>query len=907
MVSGFGGFASSDDPEFQRLAHEIKDNHAGGLMIATRAGAYGIERSQVYPTAALVNRLQSLAKVPLLVAADFERGTAMRLAEGTSFPHAMAVAATGRPEDAHTVGRITAIEARAAGVPWIFAPVADVNSNPDNPIINVRSFGEDPQRVAAFVEAYIGGAEEDGALATAKHFPGHGDTDIDSHLDLPTVDNNRTHFDRVELPPFRAAISAGVGTIMTGHIAAPALESDATVPATLSAQITTGLLREELNFGGLIVTDSLDMAGVAALLLTPPSPDAALGGLRDAAASGRLPESRIDAAVRRVLRAKARLGLHRRRHVDVNALPEVFGRAEFKRAAGDIADRGITLLRDARRLLPLDATRPARALLVAIAGDPSVHPGRDFERELGWRVDFLEALRFDTRFSEVNSRAIPPPESYDVMIVALFVRVADRKGSVGLPQEQAELVHRLLAHDAPIAGGGAAREPAKPVIVVCFGSPYIIARFPEAQTWLAAFSDAEVAQRAAARALFGQIATGGRIPVNVPGAASLGDGIDLCAKAMTLDAAQPEQAQKLGAAWAVLDRAVANGAFPGGVAAVGHRGNLFIRAFGQQTYEAASADVTPDTLYDAASLTKPVVTVTLAAMLAEAGQLDLDAPVARLVPEWPDASGVAAGVASGVDERARVTVRHLLTHTSGLPAHVDYFKTLATRRDLVARVVAEPLVSAPGTQSVYSDVGFILLGEIIARLTGRALDQLARERIFEPLGMHSTTFNPPEGWRERIAPTEHDAEFRRRLLRGEVHDENAWVMGGVAGHAGMFSTAADLAAFCQMLLNGGIYAHQRVLRRATIAQFTSASALTANARALGWNVPTPDSSSGRYFSPRSFGHTGFTGTSIWVDPEKQLFVVLLTNRVHPTRDNNKINQVRTAVHDAIVEALNLQS
>jgi beta-N-acetylhexosaminidase len=924
MVSGFGGFASSDDPEFQRLAHDIEDNHAGGLMIATRAGAYGIERSQVYPTAALVNRLQSLAKVPLLVAADFERGTAMRLAEGTSFPHAMAVAATGRPEDARTVGRITAIEARAAGVPWIFAPVADVNSNPDNPIINVRSFGEDPERVAAFLEAHIGGAEENGALATAKHFPGHGDTDIDSHLDLPTVDNNRAHFDRVELPPFRAAISAGVGTIMTGHIAAPALESDATVPATLSAQITTRLLRDELNFGGLIVTDSLDMAGVAAryppaevavrailagadVLLTPPSPDAALAGLREAAASGRLPVSRIDAAVRRVLRAKAELGLHQHRHVDVSALPEVFGRAEFKRAASDIANRGITLLRDAPRLLPLDATRPARALLVAIAGDPSVHPGRDFERELGWRVDFLEALRFDTRFSAVNSRAIPPPESYDVMIVALFVRVADRKGSVGLPQEQAELVHRLLAHDAPIAGGGAAREPAKPAIVVCFGSPYIIARFPEAQTWLAAFSDAEVAQRAAARALFGQIATGGRIPVNVPGAASLGDGIDLCAKAMTLEAAPAEHAQKLGAAWALLDRAVADGAFPGGVAAVGHRGKLFIRAFGQQTYEAAAANVTPDTVYDAASLTKPVVTVTLAAMLAEAGQLDLDAPAARLVPEWQDASGVAAGVASGVDERARVTVRHLLTHTSGLPAHVDYFRTLATRRDLVAGVVQAPLVCTPATQSVYSDLGFILLGEIIARLTGRALDQLARERIFEPLGMHSTAFNPPEGWHERIAPTEHDAEFRRRLLRGEVHDENAWVMGGVAGHAGMFSTAADLAAFCQMLLNGGIYAHQRVLRRATIAQFTSASALTANTRALGWNVPTPDSSSGRYFSPRSFGHTGFTGTSIWVDPEKELFVVLLTNRVHPTRDNDKINKVRPALHDAIVEALNLQS
>ncbi len=600
------------------------------------------------------------------------------------------------------------MEAQAAGVPWIFAPVADVNSNPDNPIINVRSFGEDPERVAAFLEAYIRGAEENGALATAKHFPGHGDTDIDSHLDLPTVDNDRSHFDRVELPPFRAAISAGVGAIMTGHIAAPALESNATVPATLSAQITTGLLREEMNFGGLIVTDSLDMAGVAAryppaevavrailagadVLLTPPSTEAALGGLRDAAASGRLTVSRIDAAVSRILRAKARLGLHRRRHVDVSTLPEVFGRAEFKRAAADIADRGVTLLRDAQQLLPLDATRATRALLVSIAGDPSVHPGRDFERELGWRVDFLEALRFDTRFFAVNSREVPPPESYDILIVALFVRVADRKGTVGLPQEQAELVHRLLARDTLLAhetgAGGGARESAKPVIVVCFGSPYVIARFPEAQTWLAAFSDAEVAQRAAARALFGQIATGGRIPVSVPGAAVAwrrdrfvrqGD-----------DSGHAAQPQRLAAAWAVLDRAVADGAFPGAAAAVGYRGDLFIHGVGRQTYEATAAEVTPDTLYDAASLTKPVVTVTLAAMLVEAGELDLDAPVARLIPEWQDAPGIAASAAPGVvtrvDERARVTVRHLLTHTSGLPAHLDYFKTLATRRDLVAR------------------------------------------------------------------------------------------------------------------------------------------------------------------------------------------------------------------------------
>jgi beta-N-acetylhexosaminidase len=935
MIACYGGFTCVESPAFQELARAVEQMHVGALMIATRPGGLGIERSQVYGTAALVDLLQRRAKIPLLVAGDFERGTAMRLSEGTSFPWAMAVAATGRAQDAYTVGRITAIEARAAGVPWVFAPVADVNSDPDNPIINVRSFGEDPERVGDFVSAFIRGVEDHGALATAKHFPGHGNTDTDSHLDLPTVESDRAQLDRVELPPFRAAIAAGVSTIMTGHIAVPALEPDEHLPATLSAAISMRLLRDELGFDGLLVTDSLDMAGIAAryspaevavrsmlagadVLLSPPIPRAALTGLREAAASGRLPMARIDDAVTHILRAKARLGLHQSSEVSLAALPQTFGRPEFARAAQDIADRGITLLRDVPRLLPLDAAQPARALLVAIAGDPDSCPGEDFEREIRWRVDFLKTLRFDTRFAAVKPLArslglspaapaleaeIPPPQSYDFMIVALFVRVADRKGSVGLPNDQAEFVHRLLANDSS----------GKPVIVVCFGSPYVAARFPEAKTWLAAFSNAGVAQLAAARALFGEIAIGGSIPVNVPGIAALGDGLRVAADPMTLAPGAPTDEKIFAPAFALLDRAIADHAFPGGVVAIGYRDRsprVAIHAFGKQSYDDGAAPVTPNTVYDAASLTKSVVTATLAAMLVEDGHLDLDAPVSRYIPEWAaQQNEVAAGRLSPGWSDA-VTVRHLLTHTSGLPAHENYFQnhfqTAATRREIVARVLAAAPLYEPGAQSVYSDLGFILLGEIIERLTGKTLDELARRRIFEPLRMTASIFAPPESWRSHIAPTEVDRTFRMRLVHGEVHDENAWALGGVAGHAGLFTTAADLAMFCQMLLNGGIYAHRRLLRRATIAQFTAASPLAAHTRALGWNVPTPGSSSGHYFSARSFGHTGFTGTSIWIDPDKQLFVVLLTNRVHPSRDNDKINTVRPSLHDAVVEALNLQ-
>ena len=268
-----------------------------------------------------------------------------------------------------------------------------------------------------------------------------------------------------------------------------------------------------------------------------------------------------------------------------------------------------------------------------------------------------------------------------------------------------------------------------------------------------------------------------------------------------------------------------------------------------------------------------------------------------MVPEWNSGPNP--------EWRKGVTIRHLLTHTSGLPAHKDYFLTAHSKREIITAICNEPLESAPGTKSNYSDLGFMLLGEILERITGRTVDQLALERIFTPLGMTDAMFKPPKTLSSRIAPTENDTTYRKHLLQGEVHDENAFAMGGVSGHAGMFATAPDLAAFCQMLLNGGMYAHQRLLTRATINLFTVPQPLSANTRTLGWMVPTPDSSSGRYFSARSFGHLGYTGTSIWIDPDRELFVILLTNRVYPTRANDKITALRPALHDAVMEALGL--
>jgi beta-N-acetylhexosaminidase len=902
MVPFFGRFTSTDSAEYNELLRAVEEQHVGGFMLATRIGPQGIARAEAYPTLELTNDLQDHAEIPLIFGADFERGTVMRIEEGTSFPHAMAIAAAGIPQDAYEVGRVTALEARAAGIHWIFAPDADVNSNPENPIINTRSFGEDPHRVASFVAAFTKGVEENGALATAKHFPGHGDTSTDSHLDLPRTNADRKRLDEIELVPFRAAIAAGVSSVMTGHLSVPALVPNENIPATLSHEILTGLLRKKMRFDGLIITDALDMTGVAArfspgevavrailagadVLLIPPSPDAALAALYEAVESGRLPIARVDASVKRILRAKAKLGLNTSFLADETALSRNFAQRGFAAASQSIADRGVTLLRTAANLLPLDATRPLRVLLVAIAGDPDPAPAEALERELRWRADSPQIVRIDTRYSPASGAKIPATETYDVIVAALLVRVADRKDSVSLPPEQMQIVESLL-------------KLPKPAIVTCFGSPYLIEKFPRASTWIAAFSTADVCQRAVARALFGEIEIGGKIPVSVPHAKpplKIGDGITKSATSMTLHPATAARESKLAAVYELLDRSVADRAFPGGVLAAGYKNELWIHPFGKQSYESGARAVKSDTIYDVASLTKPVVTTTLIAMEVEAGNISLDAPIGLYLPEWN--SGPQR------DWREKVTVRHLLTHTSGLPGHVTYYQSLKSKREVIRRALSERLINEPVSICEYSDPGFILLGNILETMAGRSLDSLASERIFAPLQMNSTMFNPSRELKTRIAPTGNDSPLRKRLLQGKPHDDNTFVMGGIAGHAGLFSTAGDLAAFCQMMLNGGIYAHHRLLKRSTVEEFTTAQPLAKNSRALGWVVPTEPSASGKYFSARSFGHAGFTGTSIWCDPEKDLFVVLLTNRVHPVRTNERIQQVRPALHDAVAEAL----
>src|SRR5258708_618808 len=481
---------------------------------------------------------------------------------------------------------------------------------------------------------------------------------------------------------------------------------------------------------------------------------------------------------------------------------------------------------------------------------------------------------------------LPPADTYDLAILGFFVRVSDRKGNVDVPAEQAALAEQLY-------------KTGKPVITVGLGSPYLIENFPKAETWLAAFGISDVAQISLARAIFGQIPVRGHLPVTIPGVdMKSGFGIELPENPMTLQAMEVRGEAQLQPAFQVIERAIQDKAFPGATVAIGYRGKVSLHAFGNLSYAASAPAVDTHTMYDIASLTKVLATTTLVAKMVEgdfAVPLDLDAHIERYLPEWT--------TGPQQEWRHQVTVRHLLTHRSGLPAFKEYWRTSKNKQDTLTRIFAEPLEYEPGTKEIYSDLGIILMAEIIERLTGRTLDDLAKAYVFNPLAMKDTMYRPAKKLWPWIAPTEIDNNLRHRLVQGEVHDENAFAIGAVSGHARIFSTAPDLASFCQMLLNGGGLGHHRILPRAPIAQITTPQQLSSGTRTLGWAVPTEGGSSGHYLSAHSFGHTGFTGTSIWIDPDREIFIVLLTNRVNPTRENQKIQKVRPALHDAVMRAM----
>ncbi len=855
--------------------------------------------------------LQRHSRLPLLIAADFEAGVAFRLEGGTDLGSNMLLGAGGSVQLAEEKGRITAREGLALGVHWGFAPVLDVNVNPRNPIINVRSFGESPALVARMGAAFVRGMEGAGMLATAKHYPGHGDVASDSHLVMPTVIGDRARLDAVELPPFRAAIDAGVSAIMTGHLAVPGLGEEPGTPATLSVPILTGHLRGELGFDGIIVTDALDMGGVrksipseeaavralaagADLLLMPTDPVAARAAIVAAVREGRVSPQRLDEAVGRLLAAKQRLGLSLQRAAEVAApapaqeLAEasdsaaaetdaMVGSDAHRAVAKRIAVRGVTLARDTHGLVPLPSVEGRKVMVTVLdRDDAGAGEGfRDYMRaQLGADLEW-HRLHAESEAEAVQAAAAAVAEA-ELVLGALYVRVRSYSGAIGMPPALGPVTEAL---------GAAGR-----AVVVSFGNPYLLAELGEVSTYLCAYNGGEHTESAVADLLAGYGPATGRLPVTLPDLAERGTGLTVLpgrdlGEALPTDegfAADLEQRVR-----AVLAAGVARGAFPGAVALVARRGQVVVEtAVGSESYAADAPPVTVGARFDLASLTKVCATTPATLRLVDRGALQLDQPVHELVESF-----------GGEDKRA-VTVRHLLTHSAGLMAHQHFWEEHEGAGAIVEAAAGRPLEAAPGSRERYSDLGLILLMACVERAAGAPFEQVVRDEVLQPLGMQGAVFSH-SGQPIDAVPTEACA-WRGRVVRGEVHDENAFAMGGVSGHAGLFGTARDVARVGVAFLSGGRgWLSPALTRHAT----RRAGLVEGSSRALGWDTYVPGGAGGHLLSADAFGHTGFTGTSIWCDPRTDLCLVLLTNRVHPTRDNPQITSVRQAFADTVVEAL----
>ena len=530
--------------EYLRFLRLIRDVKVGGLILTNTAnGGRTIQHAEPYALAAFLNRVQRIAKVPLLVGGDFERGASMRVAGTTVFPHAMAFGAAGDPEFSRFEGQVTAREARALGVHWVYYPVADVNINPDNPVLNIRSFGEDPQAVAAQVAAFIEGAHSDPhnyVLTTAKHFPGHGDTSVDSHLNLATVPASRERLESVELVPFRAAIAAGTDAVMTAHVAVPAL-APPDLPATLSPAILTGLLRGELGFKGLIITDALDMGGIvkgfpagdaavraieagADTLLMPADAEAAIRAVVAAVENGRIKRRRIEESVVKILAAKEKVGLDRKRFVNVEGLGDVINSPEANEEAQQVAERAVTLVRNEGGVLPLAA--PERACFLALAESRDSNEGQTFSQEVRARLAHATVTTLDPSLSRADVDAalarLTPCETY---VVAAFASVTAYQGSLGLGGDLPHAMETLTAS-------------AKPLVLVALGNPYLLRSFPSVAAYLATFSSVAPSEAAAVKALWGEIDIRGHLPVSIPGLAARGDGMQVKASRPARSVAQ---------------------------------------------------------------------------------------------------------------------------------------------------------------------------------------------------------------------------------------------------------------------------------------------------------------------------------------------------------------------------------
>lgn len=928
--------ANSPDGEkqFQKVDTLISKYGVGGMVFF-----------KGHPTEQLrlTNRFQSQSKIPLMVGIDGEWGLSMRLDSTIRFPWMMTQGAIANDSLVYRVGAEIARECRRIGVHVNFGPVVDVNNNPENPIINSRSFGEDIYNVTRKGMAYMKGMQDNRILASAKHFPGHGDTNADSHKTLPLIPYDRNRLDSLEMHPYYDLIDNGLGSVMVAHLNIPALDSTQRyseklkenfhTPSTLSSYVVDSLLQQQLGFKGLIITDALNMKGVSKfyepgdvdvealkagndILLIAEDVPKAMAKIKQAIADSVLFQSEIDRRCHKILKAKEWMGVHQFEPLDAENLYEDLNTAEAVLLERQLVEASLTVLENKNNLLPLKGLAEKKIACLSFGEkDNSVWVS---QLQKYAKVDELKV--YEPLSIPMQKKLLKKLKAYDTVIVGIHKSNANPWKSYKIRSTTKNFLEAIPKK--------------KNLIVDIFANPYSMIDFDALKTadaLVMSYQNSPSAQDLSAQLVFGAIDASGRLPVSVPGMYENGAGIDLdniSRLKYTIPAELGFNKEQMLLLDSMAMEAVAMEATPGCQLLIAQKGKVFYnKSFGYHTYD-KKHEVKNSDVYDIASITKIAATVPSLMFLVDEKKYDLDSPIKNFI-EMPDTCN-----------KSSLITREILTHQARLQAWIPFYKETLDEKGklidslyaskkskkfphrvaekiylhknypdtLMKHLLASDLREKKGYK--YSDLGYYILKEAIEGIEGKPLDAVANERIYSPLGANLTMYHP----RERlplyqIIPTEKDTYFRQQLLRGDVHDMGAALQDGVGGHAGLFSNANDLAKLMQMYLQKGFYGGEQYFRPETVQEFTSCQYCDdENRRGIGFDKPVIDDSDGPTcgcVSLMSFGHTGFTGTMVWADPETELLYIFLSNRVNPDAENWKLvkENIRTNIQQAIYDVL----
>jgi len=878
-----------------------------------------------------VNFFQQIAQTPLLVCIDGENGLGMRMDSVQGLPRQMMLGAMQNASFMYRYGKLVGEQCRRAGIQVNYAPVVDVNNNPNNPVINDRSFGEDKYKVAAYGAQYIRGMQDAGVMACAKHFPGHGDVAVDSHLDLPVINKSKKQLDSLELYPFREAFKAGVGSVMVAHLYIPAIDNTENRATSLSYNNVTKLLRKKLKYGGLTFTDALEMKGVAKffpdgeasaqsliagndMLCLPGDIPGGIEKIKAAIGDRKLKWKDIDKHVMKVLYAKYQYGLAHLEPIHTQHLTEDLN-AGILLLKKQVAENALTLLRnDDPGAFPLLANARKKCAYIGLGLTQDNAFAKRMREDYNAHVYYVD-YRMDSTQAESLLQFMKG--RYDAVVIGLHNYA------------------RYPANNFAISTGamGLLRQVQQQFkcITLAFGNPYAIKNFCDAKTLIACYEDDETVQQTAADLVNGRFSAHGKLPVTVCDAFPYGSGIT---GNHLMPEAQPSAVglneEKLNIIDSIANDGIARHAFPGCVVLVAKDGKIvFEKSYGYLTYDSLQTMYTT-TIFDMASCTKIMATTLSVMKLYDEGRLDLHKTLGDYLP-WT----------RGTD-KAGLKLWDVLLHQAGLKSFIPFFRetedtlhkplgafyvlrpdaqhsvrvanNMYLRNDWVDTLYQRILQSHLGPEGkyIYSDNDFIFLGKIVEAISGQTLDKYAKENFYDKLGLIATGFKPRERFPlQYMAPTENEAGFRMQQLWGDVHDPGAAMFGGVAGHAGLFSNVEDLAVLSQMLLNGGSFNGQSLLKKETIDYFSQYHS-NISRRGLGFDKPEKDNATRKEpypcgsASPQTIGHTGYTGTCIWIDPKYHLSFIFLSNRVYPNGgDNVKLLQmnIRGKMMEAIYKAM----